>query len=148
LGDENDLAAVTQEQILTEFDPALRHAYVIAVAQQQPIAVFAADHVADHSPDDGRCPGRDDDRDDVQIMLGAGIDGSGEQRRLPRQRKADAFQADDRADRDQAIGVDKILQKVHAGPGCRIRFVSLNLVSTVNIIAQSYCVEFARFESR
>ena len=123
-----------------------RHPDIIAVAQQQPIAVFAADHIADHAADNGRCRRRNDDRDDIEIVLGAGIDRRRKQRRFAGQRKADAFQADDRADGDKSISVDKILKKFHAGDPAA-QGVQSNLFSTINIIGQRYCVEFARFGS-
>src|SRR5579863_377433 len=53
-GDENDLAAIAQEQIFAELDPAFGNSDIRTIPQQQPIAVFAADDVADHLPDDRR----------------------------------------------------------------------------------------------
>jgi len=53
---------------------------------------------------------------DIQIVVGAGIDRSCKQRRFAWQRKADAFQADNRADGKKPIVVDEILKKFHTGP--------------------------------
>jgi hypothetical protein len=48
-------------------------------------------------------------------VLDTGIDRSGEQRHLARQRKPDAFQAYNRANGEKPIVVDQILKKFHAG---------------------------------
>src|SRR5580704_17724695 len=52
LSDDDDLAAVAQEQILAEFYPRLIDPDVAAVAQQQPIAEVAADQIAEGAADD------------------------------------------------------------------------------------------------
>ena len=52
LSDENDLTAMSQEQILTEFDPAFGDPQIAAITQQEPIAEFTTDDIADHATHD------------------------------------------------------------------------------------------------
>ena len=68
-GNEDDLAAVAQEQVFAELDSAFGDPHIGAVAQQQPIAEFAADHVADHLPDQSRSRCRQHDVDDVEMGM-------------------------------------------------------------------------------
>ncbi len=84
LRNKDDLAAMAQKQVLAEFDPGRRHAHIIAVAQQQPIAEFMADHVADHATAECRAGSRQNDGDDVEIVFGPRVNRRGEKRGFPR----------------------------------------------------------------
>src|SRR5580704_13180129 len=108
LGDDDDLSAVAQEQILAEFYPRLIDPDVAAVAQQQPIAEIAADQIAEGAADDRGARRGQNHRDDVELVLGAGNDRGDDQRRLARHRKAYAFEANGAGDHEQAVGVNKM----------------------------------------
>src|SRR5262252_9280931 len=54
LGYENDFAAMSQKQILSEFDPTFGKPHMLAVLQHEPIAELTSYHVADRAADD-RC---------------------------------------------------------------------------------------------
>src|SRR6516165_5047547 len=49
LGHKNDFAAMSQKQILSQFDPAFGEPHIIAVLQHQPIAEFTSYRIADHA---------------------------------------------------------------------------------------------------
>src|SRR5580704_13665897 len=121
LGDDDDLAAVTQEQILAEFYPRFVDPNIAAVAQQQPIAEIAADQIADAATDDRGDRRRHDHRHDVELVLGAGNDRGDDQGGLARHRKTDAFQADCAGDHEQAVGMNEMGYGWHEGcvPGHR-----------------------------
>src|SRR5580704_13621958 len=115
LGDDDDLAAVAQEQILAELDPRFVDPDIAAVAQQQPIAEITADQIADAAADDRGDRRRQDHRDDAELVLGAGNDRGDDQGGLARHRKTDAFQADGAGDHEQAVGVNKMGYGWHEG---------------------------------
>ena len=108
LSDENDLAAMPQEQILTELDAAFGDPQIAAIAQQQPIAEFTTYDIADHATDDRRARCSQDHRGDVEIVLGSSNNRSDDERRLPRERNTDVFQADDTGNYKQAVGVNEV----------------------------------------
>src|SRR3974377_2142939 len=95
LGPKNDFAAMSQKQILSEFDPTFGEPHILAVLQHQPIAEFTSDHVADHTADNCSAGRNDDDRADVEIVLGPRINRCSEKCGLARHRKANAFESDD-----------------------------------------------------
>src|SRR5215472_7484877 len=49
LGHENDFAAMSQKQILSQFDPTFGKPHMFAVLQHEPIAALTSYHVAEHS---------------------------------------------------------------------------------------------------
>src|SRR5215472_2876337 len=95
LGYENDFAAMSQKQILSEFDPTFGKPHMLTVLQHEPIAELTSHHVADHAADDCRACRHDDDRADVEIVLGPRINRRSEKCGLARHRKAKAFESDD-----------------------------------------------------
>src|SRR6516162_10432577 len=95
LGHENDFAAMSQKQILSEFDPTFGKPHIFAVLQHEPIAEFTSHHVADHAANDCGACCHDDDRADVEIVLGPRINRRSEKCGLARHRKANAFESDD-----------------------------------------------------
>ena len=92
-----------KEQIFAEFDAALGDPHIGPIAQQQPIAEFAADHIADGLADNGGDRRHDDDPDDVQLVSGAGENAGEDQHRFTRKRQPDAFQSDDDGDHQEAV---------------------------------------------
>src|SRR6516164_4682997 len=80
LGQENDFAAMSQKQILSEFDPTFGKPHIIAVLQHEPIAELTSYHVTDHAADD--CSACRHNR-------------RSEKCGLARHRKANAFESDD-----------------------------------------------------
>src|SRR5215472_2528388 len=95
LGHKNDFATMSQEQILSEFDPTFGKPHIIAVLQDEPLAEFTSHHVADCAADDCSACRHDDDRPDVEIVLGSRINRRSEKCGLARHRKANAFESDD-----------------------------------------------------
>src|SRR6516162_9826610 len=95
LGHKNDFAAMSQKQILSEFDPTFGKPHIIAVLQHEPIAELTSYHVTDHAADDCSAWRHDDDRADVEIVLGPRINRRSEKCGLARNRKANAFESDD-----------------------------------------------------
>src|SRR5262249_31765476 len=117
LGYENDFAAVSQKQILSEFDPTFGKPHMLAVLQHEPIAKFASHHVADHAADDCSACRHDDDRADIEIVFGPRINRRSEKCGLARHRKAKAFESDDGGNCDYAILVDERGDEMHGlGP--------------------------------
>jgi hypothetical protein len=58
---------MSQEQILTEFDPALGYPQIAAIAEQKPIAVFTTNDIADHATDGRRARRSQDHGGDVVV---------------------------------------------------------------------------------
>src|SRR5215472_12484839 len=100
LGYENDFAAMSQKQILSEFDPTFGEPNIPAVLQHQPIAEFTSYDVTDQAADDCGACRHDDDRADVEIALGPRVNRRPEKCGLARHRKAKAFETHDSGDCD------------------------------------------------
>jgi hypothetical protein len=94
LRENDDLAAVPQEQILTEFDPAFGYPQIAAITEQKPIAKFTTDDIPNHAADDRRTSCSQDHRDNVEIVLGSSNDRRGNEHGLAGERKPDAFEPD------------------------------------------------------
>ena len=92
-----------QEQILAEFDAAFGDPHIRPVAQQQPVAEFAADRIADGLADDGGDRRDHDDPEDVELVPGAGKNPGEDQHQLTRERQADAFEPDDDGHHQEAV---------------------------------------------
>src|SRR5208283_487287 len=114
-----------QEQILTELDPAFGDPQIAAIAQQQPIAEFTTYDIAYHATDDRRARRRQDHRGDVEIVLGSSNDRSDDERRLPRERNADVFQANDTGNDKQAVDVNEVRDGWHRDRGSELRSLIL-----------------------
>src|SRR3954454_23714554 len=76
---------------------------VTAVAQQQPVPELPADPERDEISDDPAEHAGDKDRPDAQLVRRTGIESRRDQDRLARQRKADAFQGNDRGNQPAAV---------------------------------------------
>ena len=105
-----------QEQVLTEFDPALGYPQIAALAEQKPIAVFTTNDIADHATDDRRARRSQDHGGDVEIVLGSSNDRSHDEDRLSGERQADAFQADETGDDEQTVDVNEVRDGWHGDP--------------------------------
>jgi hypothetical protein len=79
-------------------DPHIR-----PVAQQQPVAEFAADQIADGLAHNGGDRRDDHHPEDVELMLGAGKNPGQDEHRLARERQSDAFKPDDDSDHQEAV---------------------------------------------
>src|SRR5215469_13449066 len=95
LGHGNYFAAMSQKQILSEFDPTFGKPDILSVLQHEPIAELTSYRVADHATDDCSGGRNDDDRADVEIVLGPRSNRRSEKCGLARHRKANAFESDD-----------------------------------------------------
>ncbi len=113
LGDDDDGAAVLEEQILTELNAPFGDADIGPEPQQQPIAELRADQVADHTADQRRHEGDDDDRDDVEFVRAPGDDRANDERGFAWQRNANAFEADKACDNEQSINMDEMGDVMH-----------------------------------
>ena len=150
LSDEDDLAAMPQEQILTELDPAFGDPQIPAIVQQQPIAESTTDNIADHATDDRRARRRQNYRGDVEIVLGSSNDRSDDERRLSRERNADVFQADETSDDKQAVDVNEVRDGWHGDRGLERRSLysfaekkNLKALSADRICVSTVAAQFA-----
>jgi hypothetical protein len=108
--EEDDFPAMPQEQVLAEFQPGLGEADITAVAQRQLVAGRAADPEPRRAAEDGADGGRHEQRGQPDTVGCAGIDSGADQRRLARQRQAQALQRDQAGDHPDAVGVDEMGQ--------------------------------------
>src|SRR5712664_1570699 len=107
--EEDNLAAVSQKQILPYFKPRLIQSDVSAVSRDQADPDRTTHQVADIVAYDGG-QGRDEhDRGDTDLVRRSGIEGGRQQGCLARHGNTRAFQHDQREENPKAIGLNKAL---------------------------------------
>src|SRR5262249_54001356 len=111
---EDDFAAMTQEEVLTELDPSLGDAEATAVAQEKTVAELAAEPEADIVAEDRARRSGGDHGDDVQLVRAPGVKRRGSQRRLPRHRQAHALRGDQRDHHPDPIQRDELADRHEA----------------------------------
>jgi hypothetical protein len=74
--EEDNLAAVAQEEVLAKLDPPVRKANVTTVSQKEPVAELATEPIAGIVPNDCTGRGSSDHSADVEVVMAAGTERS------------------------------------------------------------------------
>jgi hypothetical protein len=116
--EEDDLAAMLHEEILTDLDARLGQADVAAIANEHREAGLPPDPIADIVSNDGAGRSRGNDLGNIEAARLAGINGRGSKYRLARQRQAHAFQANHPATANEPYFMSRV-----AGPSIGFLFI-------------------------